>query len=268
MSWWSGLDEEIYVSFDDVRGLTDTRPDALWPEALHRYLGGPTAILARQVASPNYEMLWFTRLARRYGLRALIVEHSSDCFTVNNPTKHALVSLPIVTGRSRDGRTIFRRQKMLDPSAAEGQCLDQIVFRSGERLIDYHHRKLREVLGPDAPDVLDLRDLLPAGFRGPSDYYVEFFKLLSGPLVLFEDFVVDDQTAAFFQSTVLPAWQAAVADTRRRPQIIRLGPDRRTTSPMWSAYPASVADNRSWVKGAGGAARVERVRATADRQEP
>jgi hypothetical protein len=248
MSGWRGVDEEIYVRLEDVSSPTDAVLSDFWPEALRPHLKGPTAILARQIATPNYEMLWFTRLARRHGLHALIVEHASDWFTVNNPTKLALGSLPIVTGRSRDGQMIMRRQRMLDPSAAEGQRLDEVVFRSGERLIDYHHRKLRDVMGPNTPDVLDLMDLLPSGLGEPSNYYVEFFKMLAGPLVLFEDFVIDDQTAAFFRGTVLPAWQTVVASTQRRPQIVRLGPDRRTSSPMWSAYPASVSDDQSWIR--------------------
>jgi hypothetical protein len=97
-----------------------------------------------------------------------------------------------------------------------------------------------------APAVLDLRELLPAGPRHPSGYYIEFFKLLQGDMVLFEDFVVDRSTADFFQRTVLPAWSHVVETTNRRPQIVRLGPGRRGSSPLLYAYPATVADDPSW----------------------
>jgi hypothetical protein len=132
---WGGADDDIYVDLDVVRGGVDGVASTAWPAALRPHLTRPTAILARQVATPNYEMLWFTRLARRLGFHALIVEHSSDRFTVNNPTKLALIALPIVTGRSRDGQMIMRRQKMMEAPAPEGQRLDTIVFRSGERLL-------------------------------------------------------------------------------------------------------------------------------------
>jgi hypothetical protein len=193
-------------------------------------------------------MLWFTRLARRNGLRTLVIEHASDIFTVNNPAKLAFLALPIVTGRSANGQFIMRRQKVAEPEIAEGRPLEEVATRDGEGLRDYHHRKLAEVLGRDRPDVLDLREIFPSRSLRPSAYYLDFFKILSGPLVLLEDFVVDNQTARFFRGTVLPAWQRAVSEDGRRPQVARLGPHRRTSSPMWSAYPATAADNPAWVR--------------------
>ena len=74
--------------------------------------------------------------------------------------------------------------------------------------------------------------------------------MLSGPLVLFEDFVADDQTAAFFQRIVLPTYRQAASETGSTPQIARLVPGRRTSSPMWNAYPAAVADDPSWIHAA------------------
>jgi hypothetical protein len=193
-------------------------------------------------------MLWFTRLARRHGFRALVIEHTSDRFTVNNPAKNALVTLPIVTGRSRNGQPIVRRQRILEPTAAEGQRLEEIITAKGEPLVAYHHRKLVEVLGADKPDILDLRDVVPIGAISPTCYYPKFFKMLTGRMVLFEDFVVDDQTAAFFQSTVAPAWRRAVRDTGHQPQIVQLTPGQRATSSIWSAYPAAAADDPAWIR--------------------
>jgi hypothetical protein len=178
----------------------------------------------------------------------LVIEHSTDRFTVNNPTKLALLTLPIAIGRDRTGRLIVRRQRIQDPSSVEGRPLNTISTYSGEGLVGYHHRKLAEVLGADAPAVMDLREIMPTQNLRPSVYYGQFFKLLSGHLVLFEDFVVDSRTASFFQSTVLPSWREVVAVTGRRPQIVRLGPERRANSPILNAYPASAADDATWIR--------------------
>lgn len=251
MAWWSSLDDDIYVPLEDVKTSADAASPLsveAWPRALAQHVRGPTAVFARHVASPNYEMLWFSRLARRHGFHTLVIEHASDQFTVHNPAKLALATVPIVTGRSRSGQPIFRRQRILDPAASEGQALEEIVTQSGERLLDYHHRKLHEVMRADAPDIIDLREVVPASAGNPAKYYLEFFKMLTGHLVLLEDFVANDQTAGFFQNTVLPAWRCAVADTGRRPQIARLTPVRRATSTLWSAYPAAVADNPRWLR--------------------
>jgi hypothetical protein len=251
LSAWSDLDEEIYVALEEVSPRADRMlepHEGNWPEALARHITEPTAVLARNVATPNYEMLWFTRLARRHGFRALVIEHRTDRFTVNNSTKLALLTLPIVVGRDKTGRPILRRQRLQDPAVAERMPLDRILTYSGESLVAYHHRKLREVLRTDAPDVMNLREIMQTQELRPSVYYAEFLRLLSGHLVLFEDFVVDRQTAEFFHGTVLPAWREVVAATGRRPQIVRLGPERRATSPLQNAYPASVADNPAWIR--------------------
>lgn len=249
MSWWSGMDSDVYVSMDEAKACAKANlSDMRWPSALRQHLTRPTAVLARHVASPSYETMWFARVARRHGFQALIIEHRSDRFTAHNPAKRSLATLPVVVGRSRNGQAIVRRQKIVDTAAAEGRRLEEVVTQAGESLIDYHHRKLAQVLGPDAPLVMSLQDVAPACAAGPGAYYLEFFKMLSGPLVLFEDFVADEQTAAFFQRTVLPAHRRAVSETGRRPQIARLVPGRRTSSPMWNAYPAAMADDPSWVR--------------------
>lgn len=250
LAWWSNLDDEVYIPLENLRASAATVPLSslkILPESLSRYISGPTAIFARHVASPNYEMLWFIRLARRHGFNPLVIEHASDRFTRHNPAKRALVSIPIVTGRSRNGQPILRRQSILDPAAAEGQRLDEIITQTGEPLLGYHHRKLAKLLGTDTPNVTDLREVISPSTIDPASYYQEFFAMLSGHLVLLEDFVADDQTAKFFQNIIEPAWRSAISRTGRRPQIARLTPGRRAASALWVAYPAAMADSPSWV---------------------
>lgn len=235
MPWWSGLDADVYVSMDQAKARAHAdaaQGRAQRPPALEQHLTRPTAVLARHVASPSYEMLWFTRLSRRHGFQPLVIEHRSDRFTVHNPAKRSLAMLPIEVGRSRNGQAIIRPQKMVEVATAESRPLEEVVTRTGENLIDYHHRKLAHVLGPEAPRIISLGDVVPACALTPGAYYLQFFKMLSGPLVLFEDFVADDQTAAFFQRIVLPTYRQATSETGRTPQIARLVPGRRTSSPL------------------------------------
>ena len=261
MPSWTGLDDEIYLDVGEVKarlisgpplapppGLLPGPPSgppagpALGPAALLPHRAHPTAILARQVASPSYETLWFARQARRHGLAPLVIEHRADRFTVNNPYKRSLATLPVVTGRDRHGRPIVRRQRVADHDASEGRRFEELLTRSGEPLLDYHHRKLLAVLGASAPAWIDLRDLVPPAPGGPQAYYVEFFRMLTGNLVLFEDFVACEQTAAFYERAVRPAFRQVVAETGLRPQVVRLSPGPRASSTLWYAYPAAVAD--------------------------
>jgi hypothetical protein len=246
---WYDLDENIYVGLEDVKAQATTFGESVkasWPEELSRRVSRPTVMLARHIATPNYELLWFVRLARKHGFRALVLEHTSDRFSSRNPVKHALATMPIVRGRSRNGQLIVRPQKIFQISEYEGQPLRNVHTHWGEDLVGYHHRKLTETLGPDTPDLIDMTELLPADAGCPARYYRALFKLLSGYLVLLEDFIADQDTSEFFSRTVLPAWQDAVSDTGKQPQVVRLTQGRLTSSPIWNAYPASVGDGQPW----------------------
>jgi hypothetical protein len=113
---WHDLDKEIYVGLRDVMASATLSEETVraWPDELSRRVSKPTAMLARHIASPNYELLWFVRLARRHGFRALVLEHTSDRFSSQNPVKHALAAMPIVRGRSRNGQLIVRPQKIFE----------------------------------------------------------------------------------------------------------------------------------------------------------
>jgi hypothetical protein len=248
---WYDVDRGIYVDLQDVKANASALGEtvkASWPAELSQRINRPTAMLARHIASPNYELLWFVRLARRHGFRALVLEHTSDRFSARNPVKHALARMPIVKARSRNGSLIVRPQKIMEISENEGRPLKEILTYWGENLVSFHHRKLAEALGSDAPDLVDMTQFLPAAADCPANYYRSLFRLLSGYLVLMEDFVADEDTAEFFSRTVLPAWQDAVSDTGWRPQVVRLTQSRLISSPIWNAYPASVGDGQHWLR--------------------
>lgn len=243
---WQGLDDDIYMQPHEIDALL-RRPhelNGLWQHCIPNLTSlRPLAVLARQIATPNYETLWFLRLARRHGFQSVIIEHRSDRFTVNNAAKRHLGRLPVLVGRSRDGRVIVRHQKLLDPTEAEGRKLLEVQTFSGESLLGFHHRKLLDVLGPETPTVIDMSQVLRSSGQRPSVYYVEFFRLLVGSMVLFEDFVVDERTAEFFCQVVRPAYQQVVEETGMRPQILKLTPGPQMSSSLWTSYPAAVASD-------------------------
>lgn len=202
----------------------------------------PIAILFRQIATPSYETVWFERKARHYGFRPVIIEHRTDRFSVHNTYKRSLVTPHIITGRSRHGHAIIKKQKLVEHNSAEGRSLHTIVLASGESLVEYHHRKLRALMGSHAPVAIDLSEIMDTAACGPSAYYVDIFKLVTGRAVLFEDFVVDESTNSFFEQVVKPAYDLALNSTGGRPKVIKLTRGRQAESPLWNAYPAAMID--------------------------
>lgn len=238
------VDSDLYT---DARLLAsraaaaDAGPTRDLAPALLGREGAPVALLFRQVASPNYELLSFVRKARRHGFEPVVVEHSTDRFSVHNPSKRALATLPVVVGLDCRGRAILRRHKLVEHNSADCRPLDAILLPSGESLTGFHRRRLGELLGPAAPRRVELRELVPRAADGAAAYYHDVFRLLSGRVVLFEDFVTDAQTARFFDRTVRPAYGQALRDMGQRPQIARLMNGRRASSPLWNAYPPAMA---------------------------
>lgn len=237
------VDRDIYSDIRELARLAAADPGPLRgpAPALAGRGGRPVALLFRQVATPNYELISFVRRARRHGFEPVVVEHALDRFSVHNAAKRALVTLPVVVGLDCRGRAILRRQNLVEHNSADGRPLGGIVLRTGESLTGFHRRKLHEVMGRAAPRRVELGDLVASAADGAAAYYGDVFRLLGGRVALFEDFVTDAQTARFFERIVRPAYDQAVLDLGRRPQITRLMNGRRASSPLWNAYPPVMA---------------------------
>lgn len=243
-------DADIYLPMEGQQASARAGgPRMDWPLARlrRRSFRRPVAILFRQIATPNYEMLWFLRKATRLGLDPIVVEHRLDRFCAHNACKRTLVTLPIIVGKDRHGRPITRRQKLIEHNSAEGQPLQALATRWGEGLVAYHHRKLRCTLGTKAPRLVDLSEVVDSAADGPAAYYADLLSLLTNQVFLFEDFVVDDQTRSFFERVVAPAYDRAALALGQRPQVVRLTHGHHVNSPYWLHYPSAMLDERSWL---------------------
>lgn len=217
-----------------------------------RLTSRPVALLFRQIASPNYETICFVRKARRHGLEPVVLEHRGDRFSVHNPYKRSLVTLPIVVGKDRHGRPITRTRKLVEHNSADGRPFASLTTDTGESLISYHHRKLACVMGADTPRFVDLSEVVASASAGARSYYADVLRLLMSQAVLFEDFIIDEQTAAFFAKVVRPAFEEVVSEGGRTPQVVRLTHGRRACLSIWNAFPPTMIDDPSWVRQGGG----------------
>lgn len=239
------MDRDIYISNED---LIRRRDQNAWKDCstpLSRYLrtDRPIALLFRQIATPSFEVWSFVRKARRFGLEPVILEHVNDRFSVHNSYKRSLAVMPIALGKNCYNEIVWRRQKLAKLDSLEGCKLKSIKLASGESLVSYHHRKLYGAFGARAPRLVDLKEIVPSVAFGAQGYYHDLLNLLHGNVVLFEDFVVDPQTADFFTRVVLPAYEGSLMKMSGRPQIARLTFGGRSASPFWNYYPPSVSDS-------------------------
>ena len=242
------MDQFIYLSPDNRRSSViarDARPDGFRSRIPFTLSPSkPIAFLFRQIASPNFELLWFLKKSKLLGFEPVIIEHINDRFSFHNVFKRALVSPPTVSGRGRDGRVIWSRLKILHHDVAEGAPLNSIYLSDGTSLIDYHHKSFSSIIGADCPSIIDLSELIPSAFLGAHRYYNDLLGLLLEDCVLFEDFVVDRCTEQFFSRVVKPAFESIASSSGRAPKIARLIYGSRAALPVWNFYPSSKIDSR------------------------
>ena len=215
----------------DLRRRIDAHLGNL-PEFLHR---GPHAVLARQLATPNFEFHTFAARARQVGLRPIALDYLGDKFYPGNPEKLALAKPTFLHGKGRNGgdKTVSRR--IVDCNRWSGKPLRQVRTLWNESLSDCHHRLLTSSFpGMRTGDCSDwLRQL---GGK-PALFWSRVMALFLSDAILLENFHREGHEADFTRSIILPALQAVRRDFGLSPLIVPLVPVEQERDPFWSWYP-------------------------------
>jgi len=209
------------------------------PEILARLANQPL-VLWRAVATPNHELSRYLALVRAAGSSPLILETRQDWFTpAINPSKRALVKLPVVVGQDRHGAPRVRSVKVAPLFLPGKRRIADVTCFDGTSLIAFHHDlcRLVTVFEPLAR-VMDAR-LLDGGDR-PKAAYERAFALFTCMGGLVESFVWEGPEKAFTEDVVLPAFEATIRRFGVKPRIVRLLPDGTEADPFWESYPAEV----------------------------
>lgn len=241
----SVADLEIYECLLRCRVSCDTVPDTkleaevlrfsgLSPEMATAFAGRPL-VLFRTVATPNYEMIRFLRLARIAGRSPLVVMGPEDRFTpAVNPSKLRLAKLPVQTKADA-----FRHIRIVSFDEAEGigfanmRCLDETPF------LGFHEELLAVAIDPTLrPPVVDFADFW--GRDRPRDFYPRFFALFICFGVLAENYPRYGYERSFTEDVVLPAFKQVTAHFGKAPRILRLLPPGEELDAKWEHYPNTV----------------------------
>lgn len=202
----------------------------------------PRAVLFRQVATPTHEILRFLRVAKHMRLTPIIMEYYGDKFvSAGNPYKRALGKMPIYQHTGIDGRDNVKCRNIVDFNAYTGKPLSAVKCKSGESLIDFHHKLLGKMtrLNIDAhcfDATLWFRSL--GGFAGK--YYEEFLTLFIRDAILFEYFEPTASEQKFICDTMMPAFQNVTTTFGLKPLILRLVPRNKEGRKLWDAYPKKI----------------------------
>jgi hypothetical protein len=235
----------MYVTTQTARTtLWQRRDDQRLRQRLQEDLGelpeflanGPRAVLARHLASPNFEFHIFSARARQVGLKVACPDYAADKFCSANPDKLALARQSFYLGQEKDGRLQARSHWNIDVKRWDGKPLRDIETRWGERFIDYHHRLL-ELQFPGV-EISDNSPWLKRMGGEPARFWPRLLSLFVCDGILFENFHSDGHESEFTRRIIRPAFAEVKERYGVRPLIVPLLPIARERDPYWSWYPS------------------------------
>lgn len=154
---------------------------------------GPVLYLARDTATPNFEVLKFIELTKPYGLPVVIGQDTHSTFSVDNMFEYALGVMPIVTKVDNDRMVITEDVRIINLAEAQGEQLKNIKTLFGTDLITFHNDLLKMVY-PDAVQLHNNGEWIDRHHRGDhEEYYQKVLALALVHGVFFEFYEPCDQ---------------------------------------------------------------------------
>jgi len=202
-----------------------------WPELIEQ----PHGVLCRCLPSPDNGFTFFLQASQWMGLQAFMPEYTEDKFVSLNPEKRCLgrlsLTMPEGTKMTCD---------ILDYNANDGKPLTEVVLKTGEKLVSFHHR-LFEIAGYQIMPH-DLSVWLLSNKPAHNYYYYLAHFIAHG--VLFDVFEDDhgSKEEVFTREVILPNLEIVEREFGLKPLIVRHYPPEQTDDEdfYWFSYPPHV----------------------------
>jgi len=191
-------------------------------------------IMARQLATPNFENKRFISLAKENKLHPVFVEYFDDKFTSNNKYKHSLGQLHIQNKIDKNGERVVEKVTIIDFNKSNGKKLKEIKTLWGESLIDFH-KKLFDLHELEDFSFFEETSWYEKKDEKPIDFYINFFLLVTCFGILFENFLLlkEDIEGEFTKDVILPALEKVINLTGVKPLIVPVEAMDLETDDFW-----------------------------------
>lgn len=238
----------IYTQLSEaIKILEERRKDENLVKKIYELLEGDipscfsndklNAIHFRQIATPNFDALWFLDLINSCNFHPIFFEYYDDKFTSNNEFKHSLGQLRIYDGINKNGDHKRELATIVDFNKFNGHKLKEVSTLWGESLIDFHH-KIFDLYNLPTKDIsfYDASDWFHKKGNNAKEYYKIFFLLLVKDGILFENFLTEGSEGDFSRSIVLSAIEYVYDKTGLKPLIVPIPPMDVEDNEYWISY--------------------------------
>lgn len=191
----------------------------------------PRAILARHVATPNFEFFRFAEAAQKTGLKPYCFEYVGDKFCTNNPDKLLLGKMTFFHSRA-DDHTCCSVMKL---PRYDGKPFTEAKTLWGEGLVAFHHRLIAAELPAIA--VADFTGWIKEMGGKPALYWHRLLALCICHGILFDNFHSEGHEEHFTREIIRPALNRVEAHFALKPLVVPAVPVESEREPYWSWYP-------------------------------
>ena len=216
--------------------------NGLLPSAIpNNFLGEKNAVLGRQLATPNFEMREFYRVADTLpGFKKTIITMYSDKFTPgNNEIKYHLAKLVFNRAviQENKGRSIMT----VDFNKNSGKKFSEVKTEWGQSLVELHEQLLEysSMTGPDRGiHQFEGSEWLSRLGKNAREYYTKLLLIFLQNGILFENFLLEGESESRFTKEVfLPAFINIIKETGLKPLIAPFLPIETEGNRFWNFYP-------------------------------
>jgi hypothetical protein len=199
-------------------------------------------IMARQLATPNYENRSFVSIAKENGLHPVFLEYYDDKFTSNNKYKHSLGQLSIQHKIDKNGNECVEKISIIDFNKSNGKKIKDVKTIWGESLVDFHKR-LFDFHGIKDFSCFNENDWYEKNNETAKDFYVNFLLIATCFGILFENFLVsNDSEGDFTRNILLPTFEQVWNLTGVKPLIVPIPPMDMENEDFWYQHLSKTKD--------------------------
>jgi hypothetical protein len=237
----------MYVPLEEAREIIRKRwHDSALRRQVADYVGEipaflrdrPRAVLARHVATPNFDFIRFSEAAKNVDLEPVCPEYTGDKFCTLNRDKLLLGAMTFFQGINKAGKEISVSCKVVDFMRFDGKPFTSIETLWGEDFLGFHHRLLRTLL-PEI-EITDNTEWLTAMGGKPALFWPRLFALFICGGILFENFHGEGREAEFTRLIIRPAVEEVKERFGLSPLVVPLVPVEEERQPFWSWYPGQL----------------------------
>ncbi len=233
--------EEIWRRWND-KELRKKVEDYLGGDIPSFLKKGPKSVLVRYVFTPDLEFMYFLDLIKSVGLDYILPEYSDDKFVAGNSDKYHLARLFFHNGNGKKGGDKIITTNVVDFNKSEGKKFNEIKTTNGEKLVDFHHKLVKEFCPDAAKKIVDFNPWFNKKKKISKKYYDYYLALFLAHGILFENFLRDGGEIEFTSEMVMPSFKKLEKMFGVRPLIVPIVPLEDENCLYWWCYPKKVGE--------------------------